>query len=452
MKRATWGSRAGFIFAVAGSAVGLANIWRLPYVVGENGGAAFLLVYLLCLILIGFPVFMAEMVIGRTTQTNPSGAFAQLGGSEKWRLAGKLSILTGLIVSSFYGAVASWILGYLFEAVAGNITHFSHAENAIAYYTALTNDPLWGIGFHSLFLGICVFVLYSGVRNGIERGNKIMMPLLLLLLLLLVIKGLLLPNAMKGIRFLLYPDWSELTPMTIIVALGQAFFTLSLGQGTMVTYGSYLDKKSNLVKNCFPVVLMDTGVSLLAAFAIFSIVFAGNMEPDSGPGLIFHTLPIVFGQIQGGYFVAVMFFFLVLLTAITSQISAMEPAIAYLMDERGWKRHGATAAVGAIVFFLGIPSTLSFSVLKNFTFSGMNFFELISFAANSILIPLGGFLALILVGWVWGVQNAMNELKVGAANFYEKYSWLHAYFWFCLKFSAPILMILVFLNALGTFG
>ncbi len=452
MARATWGSRIGFIFAVAGSAIGLANIWRMPYLVGENGGAAFLAVYLLCLVFIGFPVFMAEMVIGRSTQTNPSGAFEKLGRTKGWSLAGKMTILTGFIVSTFYSAVAAWILGYLFEAIAGNLTNFSHAEGAMAHYATLTGNPVWGLGFHFLFLILCVFVLYSGVRGGIERGNKIMMPLLFLVLILLVIKGLTLPNAMEGIKFLLSPDWSELTPAAIVIALGQSFFTLSLGQGTMVTYGSYLNKNENLITNCFPVVIMDTVASLLAAVAVFSIVFAGGMKPDSGPGLIFHTLPMIFSQIPGGYFVAVMFFFLVLLAALSSQISAMEPTIAYLIDEKGWKRHSSVAFVGFLVFLLGIPSALSYSILKDYTLFGMNFLDFISFFASSILIPLGGFMAVLLVGWRWGVHNALNELKSGADAFFEKNSWLKTYFWFCFKYSAPILMIFVFLNALGLFG
>ena len=247
MARPTWGSRTGFIFAVAGSAVGLANIWRLPYIIGENGGSAFLIVYLLCLLLIGFPVFMAEMLIGRTTQTSPSGAFQKLGGSYAWSFVGKMTIITGFIVSSFYSAVAGWIFGYLLEAIKGSLSHFQVPSDAILHYTALIENPFWGLGFHFLFLFICVSVLYLGVRKGIERGNKIMMPCLLFVLVLLVIKGLTLPNASKGIHYLLSPDWSQLTPASIMIALGQAFFTLSLGQGTMVTYGSYLNKQDNLI-------------------------------------------------------------------------------------------------------------------------------------------------------------------------------------------------------------
>lgn len=451
MERATWSSRFGFIFAVAGSAVGLANIWRLPYVVGENGGAAFLIVYLVCLLVIGFPVFISEMLIGRTTRTSPSGAFRQLGGSKMWSWAGKMTILTGFIVSSFYSVIAGWILGYLVESIGGNITHLEGADHAVLHHAALVENPFWSLGFHFLFLSFCVMVLYSGVRNGIERGNKIMMPCLLGVLIFLVIKGLTLPNAFEGVRYLLSPDWSELTPVAIITALGQAFFTLSLGQGTMVTYGSYLGTQGNIVKSGFFVVIMDTVVALLAAVAVFSIVFAAGVEPASGPGLIFHTLPMIFSQVSGGYLLAIMFFFLVLLAAITSEISAMEPTIAYLIDAKGWKRHSAVMICGLGVFILGIPSALSYSILKDHTIFGWNFFDAVSFFCSSVLIPLGGFFAVVLVGWVWGIDNALAQLKKGASDLFEKNSWLKGYFWFCLKYTAPILIIVVFLNAMHFF-
>ncbi len=272
-QREHWGSRLGFILAVAGSAVGLGNIWRFPYVVGEAGGSAFILVYFLCLLLVGFPVLIAEILIGKTSQKDPSGAFLALGG-KRWQWAGKLTILTGFIVSSFYSAVAGWILGYFVEAMRDSLTHFQCAEEAQDFYCHLIQSPYWVLSFHFLFAALSTFVLYFGVRHGIERGNKIMMPLLFLILIFIVIKGVLLPNGFEGVRFLLKPDWTILTPTAILLALGQSFFTLSCGQGTMVTYGSYLSKKENIIKNCFPILLMDTLVALLAAIAIFAIVFS----------------------------------------------------------------------------------------------------------------------------------------------------------------------------------
>lgn len=452
MTRDSWGSRLGFIFAVAGSAVGLANIWRFPYIVGQNGGAAFILVYLFCLMLIGFPVFMSEMVIGRTAQTSPSGAFRLLGNANAWSWAGKFTIVTGFIVSSFYSAAAGWILGYLIEALLGKFSAFKASEHAVQHYQSLMENPWWGVSFHFFFLLLCIGVLYLGVRKGIERGNKIMMPLLIGVLLFLVFKGLTMPNAAEGLRFLFTPEWSRLTPAALLIALGQSFFTLSVGQGTMVTYGSYLNRSENLIKSCFPIVLMDTFISLLSAVAVFTIVFSAGMEPGSGPGLIFHTLPWVFSQISGGYFLAILFFLLVGIAALTSEISALEPGIAYLVDEHNWQRKYAVMACGGGAFLLGIPSALSYSVLKNYTFNNATFFDCMNFLTSGIMIPIGGFLAVILVGWVWGTNNALNQLQSGASETFDKYPWLKSYFWLCFKYITPILMIIVFLNAIGVFS
>lgn len=452
MDRVSWGSRIGFIFAVAGSAVGLANIWRFPYIVGQNGGSAFIVIYLLCLLFIGFPVFMAEILIGRTAQTSPSGAFQKLGGNLLWSWAGKLTILTGFIVSGFYSAVASWILGYLFEAIRGEISHFQGIEDATFHYESLMTHPLWGVCFHFLFLLLCTSVLFFGVRKGIERGNKIFMPLLFAILIFLVVKGLTMEKANEALAFLFKPDWSALTPQAFIIALGQSFFTLSIGQGTMVTYGSYIGSQDNLLKSCVPVVLVDTLVSLFAAIAVFTIVFSAGLTPGQGPGLIFHTLPLVFSQTAGGYLLSILFFLLVFLAALTSEISAMEPAIAYLIDEKKWSRRKSVIFVGAGAFLLGIPCAFSFNLLKNITFFGFNFFEFISSFASNILIPLGGFLAVVMVGWRWGTKNAIASLKLGATEVFENHPLLEKYFWFCFKYSAPILIVIVFLHSLGFFS
>lgn len=452
MKRDSWGSRLGFIFAVAGSAVGLANIWRFPFLVGQNGGAAFVLLYLICLMLIGFPVFISELLIGRTAQMSPGGAFQKLTKSQGWGNAGKLTILTGFIVSSFYSAVAGWILGYLIEAIKGNISHFESTHAAANHYESLMINPIWGLSFHFCFLALCISVLFFGVRNGIERGNKIMMPLLFVVLATLVIYGLSTENAMNGLHYLFSPDWNEITPTAILIAMGQSFFTLSIGQGTLVTYGSYLQKQENLIKSSFPIVLMDTFVSLFAAIAVFTIVFSVGMEPNSGPGLIFHTLPYAFSQMTGGYFLAILFFLLVMLAAMTSEISALEPSIAYLIDEHGWKRKKAVFVVGLSAFIIGIPSALSYSVLHDSTFFGLNFLELMDFTASAVLIPLGGFLAIILTGWVWGFKEAIMHLKQGAAGLFERKPWLTGYFKVCIKYLSPILILFVFLNALGVFS
>jgi NSS family neurotransmitter:Na+ symporter len=447
MTRVSWGSKIGFVLAVAGSAIGLANIWRFPYIVGKHGGAAFIAIYLLCLLLMGFPVFISELLIGRTAQTSPSGAFRQLGG-KGWSWIGTMAILTGFIVSAFYSAVAGWILGYLVEAMTGQITAFSHPMQAVLHYTTLINNPLWCLSFHFCFVLASTGILYLGVRDGIERGSKFMMPLLFAVLFFLVFQGLRMPQASEALHFLFAPDWSLLTPTAIMVAMGQAFFTLSLGQGTLITYGSYLKPTDSLIQSGFPVVIMDTVVSVLSAIAVFTIVFSAGIQPDSGPGLIFHTLPLAFSQLPGGYFLAILFFLLVILAALTSEISALEPSIAYLIDEWGWTRKKAVIACGSGAFLLGIPSALSYNLLKSYTFAGMTFLDGMDMLCSAILIPIGGFFAVLLTGWKWGTLSSLASLRMGSEALFDRYPWMVRYFWFCFKYSAPVLILLVFLNAL----
>ena len=449
MARETWRSSVGFVLASVGSAIGLANIVKFPYMVGNNGGAAFIIIYLASLALISLPVLLSEALIGRSAKLNPAGAFRKLGGGTFWRGSGVMIVLTGFVVASFYSAMAGWILGYLIEAIRGNLTGFMTAAQASEHYYGLITSPWWAVSFHTAFLGICLLVLVTGVRSGIETGCEVMMPVLFFVLLFLVFQGLSLPGASKGLEFLLKPDWSAVTPTTVILALGQSFFTLSAGQGTMITYGSYLGEKDNLLKSCVPIALADTVISLLAAVAVFTIVFAVGMEPTQGAGLIFHTLPVVFSQLTGGYAVAILFFLLVFLAAVTSEISAIEPVVAYLVDERGWKRSRAVATAGLGIFLLGIPSALSYSVLSEFSISGVSFLEAFDFLATSVLIPLGGLAAVLLVGWKWGMASAFQALSEGCEGFWERHTWTRFYLRFCVRYLAPALILLVFLNALG---
>lgn len=449
MARETWRSTLGFGLAAIGSAIGLANVVKFPYMVGNNGGAAFIIIYLLSLAAISVPVLISEALIGRTARLNPCGAFRHLGGTSFWSGTGLMIVLTGLIVSSFYSALAGWILGYLIEALKGTVSTFTSIEEASAHYQSLISSPWWGLGFHLAFLLCCAFVLYSGVRRGIEVGCEIMMPILFLVLLILVIKGLSMPGARDGLRFLLKPDWSAVTSTTVILALGQSFFTLSAGQGTMITYGSYLSEQDSLLKVCIPVALADTVISLLAAVAVFTIVFSSGAEPTQGMGLIFHTLPTVFSELTGGYVLAVLFFLLVFLAAVTSEISAMEPVIAYLVDEKGLSRSSAVAGSAVVTFLLGIPCALSYSILSEFSVFGHNFLDAMDFVATSILIPLGGFAAVLLVGWKWGIHPALEKLRMGAPKLWERHPWIAYYLRFSICYVAPALIGLVFLHALG---
>ncbi len=450
-EREHWGSRMGFVLAALGSAIGLANILKFPYLVGAYGGAAFILVYLLCLFLVGFPVLVAEVLIGRTTQTSPAGALQKIGKGRHWGWAGRMIVLTGFIVSAFYSSLAGWMLGYLLEAVRGNVTNFADAAEAKAFFDSLVSSPAWGLSFHFLFMLLGVLILYTGVRDGIERYCKWLMPMLFVVLALIVAKGLTLPGAGEGLVFLFKPDWSQITPAAILIALGQSFFTVSVGQGTMITYGSYLDKKSSVVGLCLPIALADTLISIMAAVAVFTIVFSAGMEPNSGFGLIFQTLPVVFSSLPGGYFGALFFFLLVSIAAITSQISAMEPVIAYLMDEKGWARKTAVGACATGAFLVGIPCALSSNLLSDVSLFGMTILDLFDFIATSILIPLGGLIATLLVGWRWGFGKAYASLQDGAGDILRNQRWVKWYFRVTLQFGAPVLIVLVFLSALGIF-
>lgn len=447
MKRESWQSRIGFILAVTGSAIGLANIWRFPYLVGEYGGAAFVFVYLLSLFLLGFPVLMAEIIIGRKTQLNPSGAMGTLGG-KRWKWVGMTTVFTGFLVSAFYSAVAGWILGYLVESFRGTLSHLSTMESSVAFFDTLLGQWQFTVGAHALFLGVAITILLFGVRDGIERGNKIFMPLLFLLLLGLFGYGLLLPNADKALSYLWEPDLSALTPKAILAAVGQSFFTLSLGQGTMITYGSYLKKGENLLLSCLPIVLFDTIISLIAATVVFTIVFSVGFEPTSGPGLLFHTLPVVFYQIPYGHFLAPIFFLLVTLAAITSEISALEPSIAFLMDTWKFSRKQAVLLVGGAVFLLGIPCALSTNLLKEWTLFGLTVLDGAMFVASGLLIPLGGFAAVVLCGWVLGVSPSLKELRRGSREVFDRFPFLYRYFSFCFKYLAPVLIGIILINAL----
>lgn len=449
MPRETWRSSFGFVLAAVGSAIGLANIVKFPYMVGNNGGAAFICIYLISLALISLPVLVSEALIGRTTRRNPSGAMRKLGGSKGWARTGTMVVITGLFVASFYSALAGWILGYLVEAAMGKISHFTDMSQASDHFNSLITTPWWGLLFHFLFLGTCLLVLQSGVRKGIERGCEFMMPLLFVVLLFLVFKGLSMPGSSKGLKFLLHPDWSMVTPTTVILALGQSFFTLSAGQGTMITYGSYMSEKDSLLRACVPIVLADTLISLLAAVAVFTIVFASGAEPTQGTGLIFHTLPLVFSQLPGGYLLGVLFFLLVFLAAVTSEISAIEPVVAYLVDEKGWQRKKAVAVGGLGIFLLGIPSALSYSILSDFQFFGASILEAADFLVTSILVPLGGLAAVLLVGWKWGIQSALEKLAEGSPGLWERFPWARVYLKVVIRYVAPLLIVVVFLRALG---
>lgn len=449
MNRESWLNRAGFTLAAIGSAVGLASIVRFPYLVADHGGAAFIAVYLLSLFVIGVPVLLAEVALGRATEKNPFGAFTQKGGKLFWKGSGGWILLTALIVSSFYSAFSGWILGYLVEAFMGNLNHLHSPNLAQEHFSMLLGTPTWGVSYHFAFLLLSVGIVYAGLRNGIEKGCKVLMPLLFATLLLLVVQGLALNNSFAALEYLFKPDWSLITPATVLLALGQSFFTLSLGQGTMITYGSYLPKKTPFAGSCISVALSVVCVSILSAIAVFTIVYSKGIEPEGGLGLMFQTLPLVFSTMPGGQFLAIVFFLLVALAALTSEISALEPIIAYLVDEKGWKRRSAALATGTFAFAIGIPCALSTSLLSGWTLGGLNILELFDLVATTVLVPIGGLLGALLVGWRWGFKGAYDEIISGSKPWPIAGK---AYLQVCVKYLAPALILLIFLTSFPFFA
>ncbi len=448
-KREQWNSKIGFILAASGSAIGLGNIWKFPYIAGENGGAAFIFIYLICIAIIGLPVLIGEILIGRTTQRNPVGAFKKLSNSSFWSLIGGLGVLAGFIILSFYTVVAGWSLGYIFEAISGAFYDFNKIESAGIHFQNLTSNVVWIVSFTAGFLLLTMAIVYAGVQKGIERGSKIMMPLLFVILVILMIKGLTLPGAEKGVAFLLEPNWDNVTGETVLLALGHAFFTLSLGMGAMMTYGSYMKKSDSILSSSIQIIFLDTIIALIAGVAIFTAVFATGQNPSEGPGLIFLTLPVVFTKMTGGYIFSILFFLLLSIAALTSSISLLEVVIAYFVDEKKWNRKKAVLVFGGVTFLVALPSALSFNLIKDVTLFGLNYFDMADYLASNILLPFGGLFISIFIAWVWGFDKVLIELKKGSESLFEKHTWvIHAWKVF-IKYFAPVLIFLVLLSKLG---
>lgn len=447
--REKWGSKIGFILAAAGSAIGLGNIWKFPYITGQNGGAAFIFIYIICIALIGLPVLIAEILMGRTTQRNPVGAFKALTNSKFWPVVGSMGVVAGFVILSFYSVVAGWAVGYIYESAAGNFSSFNTPADAGNHFVLLTSNVYWGVGMLAIFMILSMVFVYAGVQKGIEKGSIILMPLLLVLLIIVMIRGITLDGSSAGLSFLFEPDWSEVTGSTILLALGHAFFTLSLGMGAMMTYGSYMSSKDSIPSAAVQIVFLDTLIAIIAGIAIFTAVFATGQDVAVGPGLIFHTLPIVFTKVPGGYIIAILFFFLLTIAALTSAISLLEVVTAYFIDEKKWKRHNAVLAFGTLAFMFGIPSALSFNVMSDSTLFGLTFFDLADYLASNVMLPLGGLLISIFVAYVWGLDKAILDLKNGSEKLFEKHVWRMNVWKILLKYFAPILIFLVLLNSLG---
>jgi neurotransmitter:Na+ symporter, NSS family len=446
--RAHWTSRFGFILAAAGSAVGLGNIWKFPYIAGKNGGGAFVLVYLACIALIGLPILMAEFLIGRHGQKDAVGSFAVLEGRRSpWCLVGWGGVTASFILLSFYAVVAGWSFDYIVKAASGSLAGRSAGEIG-DLFGALVGSPLRVIFWQFLFMLATVAIVVGGIRGGIERWSKVLMPVLFLLLVLLFIRGMLSPGARAGLEFMFRPDFASLTPGALLDALGHAFFTLSLGAGTMITYGSYLERESDLFALSLRIVLLDTLVALLAGLAIFSVVFAAGLEAGAGPGLVFQTIPIVFSTLPFGSLLATIFFILLAFAALSSSISMLEVSVAYLIDEKGWPRLRATTLVGFAALLLGIPAALSFNLWGEVKpLFGHTFFDLFDALVSSYMLPLGGLFVALYAGWFWRGEGEKDELSGRSDR-----PWLFPVWRFLLRFVAPAAVLVILLNQAGLFG
>ena len=393
--------------AATGSAVGLGNIWKFPYMAGENGGAAFLIIYLALVFTIGLSVMLCEFVIGRAAERNPVGAYALLKGGS-WKFAGFIGVGAGFIILSFYSVVAGWAIAYIFKSVSGLMATADPAALG-ALFKNFTADPWEPILYHGIFMALTIAIIVGGVNGGIERTCRILLPLLFLLLFVLAGRALTLPGGMAGLKFYLEPDFSKVTGATINGALSQAFFFLSLGMGAMITYGLYLSRSVNLVKATLLITLCDTGVAFLAGLVILPAVFAFSFDPSAGPGLVFIALPAVFAQMPFGVVFAVLFFVLLTIAALTSAVSLLEVVVAYFVDERGWQRGQAAVTIGAVIFLLGIPSSLSLGVWNGFTFGGKDFMTMMDYVGSNILLPFGGIAVSLFVGWVISPAHWMRQ-------------------------------------------
>ncbi|MDJ0711606.1 MAG: sodium-dependent transporter [Woeseiaceae bacterium] len=438
-----WSSRMAFILAVTGSAVGLGNIWKFPYIAGQNGGGAFVLVYLICVILIGMPVMMSEILIGRRGRRNPVATMRLLGqeegSSERWKWVGGMGVLAGILILSYYSVIAGWTLAYVVKSVSGAFAGAS-AEAVGAEFGNFVGDWRLVALTHTIFMGLAIFVVARGVERGLEQAVRFMVPALLILMLVLLGYAINSGFFGQGVAFMFTPDFSKLTWGSVLAALGQAFFTLSIGMGAVMAYGAYLPEETSITGASAAVVTADTSIAILAGLAIFPLVFANGLTPADGPGLVFNTLPLAFGQMAGGVFFSTVFFVLLSFAAWTSAIGLMEPAVAWIVEHFSKTRAQATVAVGTLIWALGFGSVLSFNVLADTKFLAGTIFDNVDYLTSNIMLPLGGLLIVIFAGWVMCRNSTSDELGT-SGNLFKSWRLL-------ARFVAPIGILLVLINAI----
>lgn len=439
-----WTSKLGFILAAAGSAIGLGAIWKFPYVAGTNGGAIFFLIFILLTIFIGAPILIAEFAIGRRTQKDAISAYRELAPRSPWQLLGYLGVVASIILLSFYSVVGGWILSYLWRSFTGAFSGLSQAEYGSLFENTIGN-PVEAVIAQLIFMLLTIWVVRGGVQKGIEKANKYMMPALFILFIVLAFRSMTLPGASMGIEFLLKPDFSHISAKTLLLALGQSFFALSVGISVMVTYASYLSKKEHIVKSAFSVVGLNILISLLAGLVIFPAVFALGFEPTAGPGLVFVVLPAVFNEIVFGGFFFSIFLILLLFATLTSAFSILEIVVSVLVKNDARKRKKASWLAGMVIFIVGIPSALSFGSLADITIAGRSIFDFADFLVSNISLPLGAFF----ISWFVGYRIPKQMVKVELESGTKGLGFLFDMWYFAIRFIVPIGILLVFLNSIG---
>ena len=447
-ERGSFGSKFGMVLATAGSAVGLGNVWRFPYMTGENGGAAFILIYIGCILLLGMPGMICEFIVGRHGSANAARAYGSLTKVRGWRIVGYLGILTSTIILGFYAVVAGWCLEYLFVSVSGQLQGESAA--IMEYFGKFSSDPvrpvIWGVAF----ILVTHLVVIFGIRNGIERASKCLMPILLLLLVVLVVASCLLPGAMEGIRFLFKPDFSKVTHSVLLEALGQAFFSLSLGTACLCTYASYFSRQTNLVRSAMQIALLDSAIAILAGLMIFPAAFSVGIQPDSGPSLIFITLPNVFQQAFSsmpavGYVIGILFYALLVFAALTSTISMHEIGTAFFYEEMHLTRRKAAWILTAVCSVLAVFCSLSIGAVDGIRLFGLSLMDFCDLLTAQVMLPAGALLTSIMLGWFVSAKTVGDEFtNQGTVSLRLFGVWL-----FCVRFVVPLCILLIFLHQLG---
>ena len=446
MKRDSFGSRFGALVAMAGSAVGLGNLWRFPYLVGENGGAAFIIVYIILSFVICLPIFVSEFVIGRRSQKNAYSAFRDLSGGSAWRWVGLFTIIVPLIVLSYYSVIGGWSIEYLLKSLTFSFTGGESQSALSTMFSDFVSSALGPLLVHTGFLLVTTLIVMVGIKDGIEKFSKVMMPMLFFIVIGIAIYSMTLPGAKAGLDYLFNPDFSKINGKAIAAALGQAFFSLSLGFGTIMTYASYVDKKENPLFQSVATASSDLLFALVAGMAIMPAVFAFGISPQTGPGLVFETLPYVFGQMPAGGFIAILFFLALLVAAVTSSISMLEVAVAYLVEEKKISRIWACVILFAICWVVGAVCSLSFGPLSHIKIDGGNIFDFFDNLSSNILMTLGSLLTVLFVGWRLKKTDVYDEFTNGGTL--STNARIFGVLWFLIRYICPLAIILIFVSGL----